>query len=68
MDAFWRKHFIDDSTGEEIIPKDVRESGVKAFMFIHKKNGELVLDYMDRENMNGIIYSLYEAHKDRVLK
>lgn len=68
MDAFWRKHFVDDATGEEIIPKDVRDSGVKAFMFIHKKNGELVLDYMNRGDMNGVIYSLYESHKDRVLK
>lgn len=60
MEEFWKKNFTDEETGEEIIPKDIRESGVKAFMFIHKKQGELVLEYMNRQDMKNILYTVYE--------
>lgn len=61
MEAFWNKTFTNEETGEEIVPNDIREQGVKAFMFIHKKDGELTLDYMNHQDMKNVFYILYDG-------
>jgi len=68
MEAFWNKKFTDEETGEEIVPADIREQGVKAFMFIHKKDGKLTLDYMNHQDMKNVFYILYDASRESLLE
>lgn len=62
MESFWNKHFTSEGSGEEIVPKDIREQGVKAFMFIHRKDGKLTLDYMNHQDIKNVFYILYDQN------
>lgn len=65
MEWYWNKHFTSDEMGEEVVPEDIRKQGVKAFMFIHRKEGKLTLDYMNHQDMKNVFYLLYdESHKN----
>lgn len=68
MEWFWNKQFTNEETGEEIIPNDIREQGVKAFMFIHKKDGKLTLDYMSHQDMKNVLYLLYDQNYKNALE
>ncbi len=68
MEAHWNKHFTNEETGEEVVPNDIREQGVKAFMFIHKKDGELTLDYMNHQDMKNVFYILYDGARTSFLE
>ena len=61
MEAYWNKKFTSEGIGEEIVPEDIRQQGVKAFMFIHRKDGELTLEYMNHQEMKNVFYTLYDA-------
>ncbi len=65
MEWYWNQHFTTDEMGEEVVPEDIRKQGVKAFMFIHRKEGKLTLDYMNHQDMKNVFYLLYdESHKN----
>ncbi len=61
MEWFWNKHFTNES-GEEIVPEGIRKEWVKAFMFIHKKQGELTLEYMSHQDMKNVFYILWDQN------
>ena len=61
MEAYWNKKFTSGGTGEEVVPEEIRKQGVKAFMFIHRKDGKLSLDYMNHQEMKNVFYTLYDA-------
>ena len=68
MEAYWNKKFTSEGVWEEIVPEEIRKQGVKAFMFIHRKDGKLTLEYMNHQEMKNVFYTLYDAAHESFLE
>lgn len=60
-EKFWGEKFINEKSWEEVIPQELREMKVTAFMYITKKNNILTLESMNQAEFERSLFLLYKG-------